>query len=79
MKNKLVDLNNHLFEQIERLNDEELTGEELEKEIKRSKAITSLASNVISNAALALEGEKYINDFRGSAKLPEMLVEKNSK
>lgn len=36
MKNTLADLNNYLFESIERLNDDGLTNEELEKEIKRS-------------------------------------------
>lgn len=34
MKNTIVDLNNYLFEAIERLNDDELTDEQLEKEIK---------------------------------------------
>ena len=35
MKNKMTDLNNYLFEAIERLNNDELEPEELEKEIKR--------------------------------------------
>lgn len=42
MRNKLTDLNNHLFEQLERLNDDELSEEELEKEIKRSKAMEGI-------------------------------------
>ena len=33
-KNKLTDLNNHLFAELERLGDEDLKGEELEKEIR---------------------------------------------
>lgn len=36
MKNTLGDLNNHLFAQLEKLGDDDLTGEELESELKRS-------------------------------------------
>lgn len=57
MKNTLADLNNHLFEQLERLNDEELTGEELEREIQRSKSITAVAKTIIENGALALDAK----------------------
>ena len=46
-RNKLSDLNNHLFEQLERLNDEELSNEDLEKEIKRQKAMSEVATNII--------------------------------
>lgn len=74
MKNKLSDLNNHLFEQLERLNDEELTGEALETEIHRSKAITTVAQAIINNGSLALNAKKY-NDEYGITRtdLPDML------
>lgn len=54
MKNKLVDLNNHLFEQLERLNDDDLSGAELEREMKRSRAMAGIASNIVANAQLAI-------------------------
>jgi len=73
MKNKLIDLNNHLFEQIERLNDDDIMqGDKFEKELQRSKALSNLAAQVINNAKVALEGFKAIND--GTVKrAPEML------
>lgn len=58
MKNTLTDLNNHLFEQMERLNDEELSNEELEKEIRRAKAMTRISGQIIENASLGLDAEK---------------------
>lgn len=59
MKNKLGDLNNHLFAALERLNDEDIKGEELNAEIQRSRAIAGLAKNVVQNAAVILEGAKF--------------------
>ena len=77
MKNTLVDLNNHLFEQMERLNDEDLKGEELEKEIARSKAIAGIADKIIENANLGLSATKLKVEYgRSEVALPEMLENK---
>lgn len=62
MKNKLLDLNNHLFAQLERLSNEDLKGDELKEEIDRSKAIETLSAKMIDNASLALQAQKLIND-----------------
>lgn len=73
-KNKLTDLNNLLFEQLERLNDTDYEGEKLKEEIARAKAITSVAGQVISNADLILEGQKLIgNSLNADIELPRML------
>ncbi len=58
MKNTLGDLNNHLFAQIERLSDEELSGEKLLEEISRARAVTSVASQIIANGSLVLDARK---------------------
>lgn len=70
MKNKLVDLNNHLFEALERLNDEGTKGEALTEEIERSKAITGVAREIISNGKLVLDAHR---DFGGITPAPDML------
>ena len=49
MQNKLTDLNNHLFAEIERLGDEELKGEELTQEISRAQAVCSVAGHMKGN------------------------------
>ncbi len=63
MRNKLSDLNNILFESIERLNDDELTAEELDKEIKKSDAIQKVARTIIDNASLALQAQKHFDEY----------------
>jgi len=52
MKNKLTDLQNNLFELMEKLNDENLKGEKLDEAVKRSDAFSSLAIIAVKNAAL---------------------------
>lgn len=57
-RNNLSDLNNHLFEQLERLNDSELDGDSLENEIKKSKVVSDIAKNIIEIGSLSLQAEK---------------------
>lgn len=60
MKNRLSDLNNHLFAQIERLGDEDLPTEGLEAEIRRTGAMISVADAIIANGDLMLKATKLM-------------------
>lgn len=53
-RNTLGDLTNHLFAELERLGDEDLKGDALRDEIDRAKAVSDVASQVISNANVML-------------------------
>lgn len=66
MQNKLTDLNNHLFAELERLGDEELSDEELDKELKRADAMSKIAQQVISNGQLALHAAELQAEYTGS-------------
>ena len=61
MKNKLTDLKVYLFMQLERLNDEELKGDELVEEISRSEAVTKVSAQIIGNANIVLKAEQLKN------------------
>lgn len=61
-KNKMINLNDHLFEQLERINDDALTEDALKKEIARAKAMTSIASQIIQNARVSVEAAKAFNE-----------------
>lgn len=71
MKNKLSDLTNHLFAQLERLGDEDLTAEQIDQEVKRSEAIVSISDQVVGNANLQLKAAKLFADH-GAAVVPHL-------
>lgn len=64
MKNSLSDLNNHLFAQLERLGDEELTQEALEKEINRGKAMTQVSQQILDNARVQLKAHEILGGIK---------------
>lgn len=63
MKNTLADLNNYLFEAIERVNDDSLDDAQLEKEIKRSETVQKIAKTIIDNGNLALQAKKHLDEY----------------
>jgi hypothetical protein len=62
VKNKLSDLNNHLFAQLERLSDESTKGDNLKEEIGRADAVTKISREIICAGSLALKAHQVFND-----------------
>ena len=60
MKNKLSDLNNHLFAQLERLGDESLTAEQIAAEVQRTSAIVDLSDQLVRTADIQLKAVAII-------------------
>lgn len=60
MKNKMADLNDHLFAQLERLSDESLDQEGLDKEVQRTSSIVSVSEQIINNAQVALNAAELV-------------------
>ena len=83
MKNTLNDLNNYLFEQIERLNDDSLTDDQLELEIKKTDSIVKVSEKIIQNGELAFKTMKHMDEYGYNTKrdrpVPPMLEMRESK
>lgn len=74
-KNKLVDLNDHLFAELERLGDEDLKGDELKEELDRAKALSDVSEKIINNASLMLKAIHEQNEYGSvSRDVPKMLL-----
>ena len=59
MRNKISDLSDILFEQIERINDDDLKGEKLAEQLNKARTINSLANTLIQNGNLMLSAMKF--------------------
>ncbi|RGN68222.1 hypothetical protein DXB55_00525 [Streptococcus anginosus] len=74
VRNKLSDLTNTLFAQLETLDDRDLTEEELKVELQRSKQMVAISGQVLQAGQLSLEAEKF-KDKVGDVNAPIALLE----
>lgn len=73
-RNKQIDLDNHLFAELERLGDESLKGDELKDEINRAKAIAGVASQINASRNFVLQVAIFRDETgKPKAELPESL------
>ena len=74
-KNKLEDLRNHLFAQLERLADDEdmKDTEKLETELSRAKAIADVAQVIVNSSKLEVELMKAYKNAPANITAPTFL------
>lgn len=54
-QNKIDNVRDHLFMQLERLNDDSLTREQMEMEIEKAKAVSQVAATLIQTAKVEID------------------------
>lgn len=72
-KNKLSDLVDHLFCQMEKLNDDTLDGDNLRQELARAGAMSTLASQIIGAGELAIKATKANDGKIAAVPMPKLL------
>lgn len=60
-ENSLMNLNDILFEQLRKLNSDNLSQDELDSELKISKQVVSVSQTIINNANLLLSAKKHFD------------------
>lgn len=63
MRTSLKDLNEYLFEALDRISNDALQGDALEAEIQRTDAITKVGRTIIDNAEVALRAQKHMDEY----------------
>ena len=54
-RNKMNDFRDHLFAALERLDNDELTADDLQKEIEKAQAISGLGNVIINSAKIEVD------------------------
>lgn len=75
MPHKITDLNEHLFAQLDRLDDDTLTPEQIEKEVDRTHAIVAVSEQIIRSANVSLEVAKLVGEYGAEVRTGLPLLE----
>ena len=54
-RNKISDLRDHLFAALERIDNDDLTADQISQEVNKAKAIASIGSVLINSAKVEME------------------------
>lgn len=71
MKTNINDLNEYLFDALDRVTNDDLSPEDLDRELRRADAIVSVAETVIHNGELILKAMNYAAEY--NAPVPKLL------
>lgn len=61
--NNLQDLNMVLFNQLDALDNPDMSDEEIQRQVTKTDAIVKVAGRIIENAKLALDAQKQFDEF----------------
>lgn len=73
-RSNLIELNDILFAELDRINDNDVKGNDLEEELKRAAGIVNISRMIISNAELVLKANVAEGKGNIYKELPEMLT-----
>lgn len=75
MNNTLGDLNNHLFAQLEKLGDDDLSDEKLDEEIRRADAMMKIGKQIVEIGELQFKVMQHMDEYRSdqNREMPDML------
>lgn len=68
-RNKINDLRDHLFAALERLDNDELTAEELQKELDKAEAVAQIGNVIINSAKIEVEFMKATGMIKTNSEL----------
>ena len=68
-RNKINDLRDHLFAALERLDNDELSTEELQKELDKAEAVAQIGNVIINSAKIEVEFIKATGMIRTNTDL----------